>query len=109
MFYLSLRLVFLNTPGTNDLLTLNEDAEAVGVAGQSGGVAHFGFRLANPGDLESAEGLEREQIIRQRSIENYTPMRKDEVMAWLNNRYMPRIYTTPDTSGDGQQSVDWSG
>lgn len=62
----------------------------------------------DPGDLESPEGLEREQLIRQRSIENYTPMSKEEVMAWLNNRYAPRIYTTPDTSGDGQQSIDWS-
>ena len=62
----------------------------------------------DPGDLESPKGLEREQLIRQRSIKNYTPMSKDEVMAWLNQRYAPRIYTTPDVSGDGQQSIDWS-
>ena len=55
----------------------------------------------DPGDLESPDALEREQLIRQRSIENYTPMSKDEVMGWLNQRYAPRIYTTPDTSGDG--------
>jgi catechol 2,3-dioxygenase-like lactoylglutathione lyase family enzyme len=46
-------MVFLNTPGSNDLITLHEDPDAADVAGTSGGIAHFGFSLTK-GDLESA-------------------------------------------------------
>ena len=46
-------MVFLQTPGTNECLTLKrEDSERVG---QCGGVDHFGFPLANPAaDIEQA-------------------------------------------------------
>jgi catechol 2,3-dioxygenase-like lactoylglutathione lyase family enzyme len=47
-------MVFLNTPGSQDSITLNEDPSRLDVAGQSGGIAHFGFRLANKPDLDSA-------------------------------------------------------
>ena len=47
-------MVFLNTPGTQDLITLNEDPEKAEIAGQSGGLEHFGFRLASSRDLERA-------------------------------------------------------
>ena len=46
-------MVFLNTPGSKDLITLHEDSDATDVAGTSGGIAHFGFSLVQ-GDLESA-------------------------------------------------------
>lgn len=36
-------LVFLNTPGSADTITLNPHHE--GLAGESGGIEHFGFRL----------------------------------------------------------------
>ena len=36
-------LVFLNTPGSGDSITLNPHDD--GSAGESGGVEHFGFRL----------------------------------------------------------------
>jgi catechol 2,3-dioxygenase-like lactoylglutathione lyase family enzyme len=36
-------LVFLNTPGSSDTITLNPNDE--GLAGESGGIEHFGFRL----------------------------------------------------------------
>lgn len=36
-------LVFLNTPGSADTITLNPHHE--GLAGQSSGIEHFGFRL----------------------------------------------------------------
>ena len=39
------KMVFLNTPGSNDLITLNEDPSELELAGVNGGVAHFGFRL----------------------------------------------------------------
>jgi catechol 2,3-dioxygenase-like lactoylglutathione lyase family enzyme len=47
-------MVFLNTPGSQDSITLNEDASKFPVAGQSAGIAHFGFRLANKADLDFA-------------------------------------------------------
>jgi catechol 2,3-dioxygenase-like lactoylglutathione lyase family enzyme len=47
-------MVFLNTPGTRDSITLNEEPSTQEVAGQGGGVAHIGFRLANKPDLEDA-------------------------------------------------------
>ncbi len=47
-------MVFLNTPGSNDLITLNQDPREVHLAGSKGGIGHFGFRLANPSDLDTA-------------------------------------------------------
>jgi len=43
------KMVFLNTPGSNDLVTLNEDPVEAKLAGVNGGVAHFGFRLDDTG------------------------------------------------------------
>ena len=48
------KMVFLNTPDSGDLITLNEDPAEARLAGVNGGVAHFGFRLANPADLDRA-------------------------------------------------------
>jgi catechol 2,3-dioxygenase-like lactoylglutathione lyase family enzyme len=46
------KMVFLRTPGRADTITLNEDPGAR--AGDSGGVAHFGFRLLDKSDLDAA-------------------------------------------------------
>ena len=48
------RMVFLNTPGSGDLVTLNEDPAEAKNAGVNGGVAHFGFRLGEGADLDRA-------------------------------------------------------
>ncbi len=48
------KMVFLNTPGTEDLITLNEDPLNLENAGNNGGIGHFGFRLANDASLEDA-------------------------------------------------------
>lgn len=48
------KMVFLNTPGSADMITLNEDPSEAESAGRSGGVAHFGFRLADPATLDAA-------------------------------------------------------
>ncbi|HUI26224.1 MAG TPA: VOC family protein [Candidatus Kryptonia bacterium] len=48
------KMVFLNTPGSNDLITLNEDPAEARLAGVNAGVAHFGFRLANASHLDAA-------------------------------------------------------
>jgi catechol 2,3-dioxygenase-like lactoylglutathione lyase family enzyme len=46
-------LVFLNTPGSNDAIALHQ-AEGDVQTGSSGGILHFGFKLENRADLESA-------------------------------------------------------
>jgi catechol 2,3-dioxygenase-like lactoylglutathione lyase family enzyme len=46
-------MVFLNTPGSRDMITLHEDSDAADIAGTSGGIAHFGFILIK-GDLDIA-------------------------------------------------------
>lgn len=48
------RMVFLNTPGSQDLITLNEDPAEARLAGVAGGVAHFGFRRAKSAELDAA-------------------------------------------------------
>ena len=48
------KMVFLNTPGSQDLITLNEDPAEAELAGVNGGVAHFGFRLAKSAALDTA-------------------------------------------------------
>jgi catechol 2,3-dioxygenase-like lactoylglutathione lyase family enzyme len=48
------KMVFLRTPGAQDLITLNEDAAEAEHAGESGGIAHFGFKLADDADLGAA-------------------------------------------------------
>jgi metallothiol transferase len=55
----------LQTPGTHDVLVLEEEPDR---AGSGGGVAHFGFRLVSPDDIadarravEHAGGVIREQ------------------------------------------------
>ncbi len=52
-FTLGKKMVFLNTPGTKDLITLHEDEDAARVAGKSGGIAHFGFERVRT-DLDAA-------------------------------------------------------
>jgi len=47
------KLVFLNTPGSKDMIALHQDAELARVAGTSGGISHFGFQLVKT-DLDPA-------------------------------------------------------
>ena len=47
------KVVFLHTPGSEDLITLNEDSAEARLAGVNAGVAHFGFRLTNAADLDA--------------------------------------------------------
>jgi catechol 2,3-dioxygenase-like lactoylglutathione lyase family enzyme len=47
-------MVFLSTPGSRDLITLNQDLNEVARAGDNGGIAHFGFQLAEPGGMDAA-------------------------------------------------------
>jgi len=48
-------LVFLNTPGSNDVIALHQ-AETDQPTGSGGGILHFGFQLEDKADLESAIG-----------------------------------------------------
>ena len=45
------RFVQLQTPGSRDVIVLEEGNRN---AGQSGGIAHFGFRLVDPEDIGAA-------------------------------------------------------
>ena len=49
--YRSAAFVQLQTPGSHDVIVLETGKPHVG---KSGGIAHFGFRLADPGDIEDA-------------------------------------------------------
>ncbi|MGH9971865.1 MAG: VOC family protein [Pyrinomonadaceae bacterium] len=46
-------LVFLNTPGSNDLIALHQSDQDQ-ATGSSGGILHFGFQLNDKSELESA-------------------------------------------------------
>ena len=46
-------IVFINTPGSNDLVALHQAKEDQ-QTGLSGGITHFGFQLANKEDLDEA-------------------------------------------------------
>ncbi|MFQ5682950.1 MAG: VOC family protein [Candidatus Binatia bacterium] len=54
LFHTGPTMVFLNTPGSEDLITLNEDPGEADKAGLNGGVGHFGFKLADGSDLDAA-------------------------------------------------------
>lgn len=43
--------VQLQTPGSRDVIVLEKNAAS---AGRAGGIAHIGFRLTDPGDLDAA-------------------------------------------------------
>ncbi len=49
-FWAGPSMVFLNTPGSADTITLRQADEGEPV-GPAGGIAHFGFRLQNKEDL----------------------------------------------------------
>lgn len=46
-------MVFLNTPGSKDTITLRQ-AGPDEIVGPAGGIGHFGFRLADRSDLDAA-------------------------------------------------------
>ena len=52
MFWDGPRMVFLNTPGSTDTVTLCQANESQPVAG--GGVSHFGWSVENKADLDRA-------------------------------------------------------
>ena len=52
-FKVGTKLIFLNTPGSKDMIALHEDSESARVAGKSGGIAHFGFERVRT-DLDAA-------------------------------------------------------
>src|SRR5438876_283271 len=60
-------LVHTRTPGCQDVITFDEQASG---AGESRGIAHFGFRLVSPGDIDAA-------------VDEMALPRQDAVMAHL--------------------------
>jgi catechol 2,3-dioxygenase-like lactoylglutathione lyase family enzyme len=53
MFHAGRDMVFLNTPGSEDVITLHQRHNGQEV-GQMGSIAHFGFQHANDADLDQA-------------------------------------------------------
>jgi catechol 2,3-dioxygenase-like lactoylglutathione lyase family enzyme len=53
-FRVGRHMVFLSTPGSDDLITLNQDDAERDQAGRSGGISHFGFKLQRGSDLDAA-------------------------------------------------------
>ncbi|GAC1374325.1 MAG: hypothetical protein NVS3B21_32580 [Acidimicrobiales bacterium] len=53
-FRISPELIFFQTPGSRDLIALHGGADSTGIAGNSAGIAHFGFRLLPDVDLDDA-------------------------------------------------------
>ena len=49
--YRSADFIQAQTPGSRDVLVFERD---IGKAGRAGGIAHFGFRLVDPADIEAA-------------------------------------------------------
>lgn len=47
-------MVFLRTPGASDTVTLRQSDSPDDRPGDAGGIAHFGFRLADEADLDRA-------------------------------------------------------
>ncbi len=45
--------VFLRTPGCRDTVTLHQCRSDADLPGRSGGIAHFGFRLADRSELDA--------------------------------------------------------
>jgi catechol 2,3-dioxygenase-like lactoylglutathione lyase family enzyme len=55
--YRDAAFVQLQTPGAWDVIVLEQGKKG---AGKSGGIAHFGFRLVDPGDIDrAAEAVKR--------------------------------------------------
>jgi catechol 2,3-dioxygenase-like lactoylglutathione lyase family enzyme len=54
LFWDGPHMVFVQTPGSRDLITLNADPAESERAGQPGGIGHFGFRLKNSSRLDDA-------------------------------------------------------
>jgi catechol 2,3-dioxygenase-like lactoylglutathione lyase family enzyme len=54
VMYHEKEMIQLNTPGNHDILVFEQSNDAP--IGQSGGIAHFGFRLKSPEDIEEISG-----------------------------------------------------
>ena len=68
-----------------------------------------------PGDTESGEAKERErlilqgreQVIRKRSVDLYTPKTRQDVLDWLGKRYPRPKFGGPKKDTDGPADEDW--
>lgn len=60
-----------------------------------------------PGDEEDDSAKEREEMIRQRSVERYTPTTLEEVKTWLKRRYQRPKYSKRKEEDQDQGPEDW--
>jgi catechol-2,3-dioxygenase len=52
VMYHEKKMIQLTTPGCHDILVFEEKDEGRNLAGKSAGIAHIGFRLKQPADVE---------------------------------------------------------
>ncbi len=94
---------------TEDLV--NQDLYHAAVKTRFKGRTMPAFNIATrrpPGNVEANEAIERERLIRQRSIELYTPKTQQEILEWLNNRYPPPTFpNAPNDAPNSPSGRDW--
>jgi catechol 2,3-dioxygenase-like lactoylglutathione lyase family enzyme len=79
-------LVHTRTPGCQDVITFDEQESG---AGESRGIAHFGFRLISPGDIDAAvDEVERAggKLLRRGEFSPGLPLCLCRRPGWLRSR-----------------------
>jgi hypothetical protein len=81
--------IYMNTFDKEDLVSLGKFRAAVSMRYDDRRLDAFTLEtLPPPGHgLDDQIATEREQLIRRRSVANYTPKSYDEVITWLKQRY----------------------
>ena len=74
-------MVMLQTPGNNEVFTIKADPKNFDVAGKSAGVAHFGFRLREP--IEVNDLIEKVTAAGGTEIEHGSRTAGNESEKWL--------------------------
>lgn len=75
--------VMLQTPGANEIFTINANPDAVENVGKMGGVAHFGFRLREP--IETSKILDAVSRLGGKPIEEGGSLEKGRLYAFAND------------------------
>lgn len=87
------KFIFLNTPGSNDLVALHEAEQGQARAGDSGGIWHFGF-LVDPREFEVI--LQQVVAAGGRLIERKERDGKPAAAVYDPDGYVVELYT-PET------------
>lgn len=94
-----------------DLITLGKFKAALSLRYQNNRQSAFTLQTLPPPEAktneEKAIAAEREAYLRQKSVENYTPMSYIEVNDWIQSRYNPSKATTSSADvGDDDEFIE---